>query len=201
MMKSALISGGLLVLFGCAAPQYDSVYQSQCSFSLDGDEALTFKIKNDTAYLSGVVCDGSLDAFENMISQHPHIQMLVFESIDGSADDETNIDLAYRIREYGLDSYIAKTGHIASGGTDLFLAGVNRTVEPGAKIGVHSWSAGVDLEGKDLPRDHQEHNRYLDYYTDIGVNRDFYWFTLEAASANDMHYMSMEELRKYGFMK
>ena len=62
------------------------------------------------------------------------------QNVQGSVDDEANIAAARLVRERGLNTLIPGSGMIASGGTDFFLAGVKRTVQPGAKIGVHSWT-------------------------------------------------------------
>lgn len=37
-----------------------------------------------------------------------------------------------------LNSNIKPNGRVASGGTDFFLAGQKRVVEPGGKLGIHS---------------------------------------------------------------
>ncbi|WP_052056445.1 hypothetical protein [Colwellia psychrerythraea] len=99
--------------------------------------------------------------------------------------------------------YIQNTstdGMVASGGTDMFLAGVNRTIEAGARLGVHSWSDGSGKVALDYPRDHQEHIKYLDYYSVMGIPADFYWYTLEAASAENIHWMTAQEIAQYGIL-
>ncbi|KHT47777.1 alpha/beta hydrolase [Vibrio sinaloensis] len=196
MKKLALLA--TLVVVGCNANNYDNIYTSKCDMSLDGDKALTFYVKGNVATLSGVVCSGSPDTFEDMLEGSPQVNTLVFKNINGSADDEANTELGYMVRDAGMNSVIGKNGHIASGGTDLFLAGLKRTVEPGAKIGVHSWASTDGMDGSTLPRDHQEHQRYLKYYETLGIDTDFYWFTLDAAKPQDMHYMTRDELVKYG---
>ena len=40
-------------------------------------------------------------------------------------------------------------------------------------------------------RDHEEHRVYLDFYEEMGIPEAFYWFTLEAASADEVHWMSL----------
>ena len=53
------------------------------------------------------------------------------------------------VRNRGIATHLPADGEIASGGVDFFLAGVKRTAEAGAKIGVHSW-ADDDYEGREL---------------------------------------------------
>lgn len=92
-------------------------------------------------------------------------------------------------------------GFIASGAVDFFIAGARRTadVAGGARLGVHTWG-GDGFVGADLPRDHPDHRPYLDYYAEMGVPADFYWFTLEAAPLETVHIMTAEEVEFYGLL-
>ena len=85
---------------------------------------------------------------------------------------------------------------VASGGTDLFLAGAKRILEPGACVGVHSWSDGF-RDGQDAPKDAPIHQEYLDFYKAIGIDGAFYWYTLDVASADEMHWMSASEAKSF----
>ena len=87
---------------------------------------------------------------------------------------------------------VSGDGMVALGGTDFFLAGVKRTAEPGAMIGVHSWS-GLIVEGAKVPKNDPEHQKYLLYYKAMGIPAEFYWYTLRAAPSGGMHWMSVEE--------
>ncbi len=41
------------------------------------------------------------------------------------------------------------------------------------------------------------HVMFLDYYLDMGVPEDFYWYTLEVAPPERIHWMSDEEILVY----
>ncbi|WKY56979.1 hypothetical protein Q5H80_08175 [Vibrio sp. SNU_ST1] len=213
-MKKTILSAALLItLAGCGGggsstsakkptikpTQKPVVFTSKCSQALNGDTALTFKVKGTTASLNGTACSGSPKAFDDMMKAHPKTKMLNFIDMSGSMNDDANIQLAYKVRAKKLDTYISSIGHVASGGTDLFAAGVKRTIEPGARLGVHSWAQGA-LQGASLPVGHSQHKPYIDYYKKMGLPdpSGFYWFTLKAAPANGMHYMTQAEVSKYG---
>ena len=83
-----------------------------------------------------------------------------------------------------------------SGGTDFFISGKELHIEKGAKIGVHSW-AGYDLVATELPKNHPEHKLFLEFYPKIEIDTAFYWFTLRAAPAQEMHYMTEKEIAFY----
>jgi hypothetical protein len=68
------------------------------------------------------------------------------------------IKLGYRVRELGLDTHLTADSWIESGAVDVFAAGVQRPMEQGAKLGVHSWTDGT-LDAKDYPRDSPEHEK------------------------------------------
>ena len=64
---------------------------------------------------------------------------------------------------------------------------MRQAVERSARIGVHIWSGNGSVSGDMLPRDHPEHKLYLNYYRDIGIDEDFYWFTLQASPQKEGH--------------
>lgn len=51
----------------------------------------------------------------------------------------------------------------------------------------------------DLPDDDPEHDLYLDDHAEMGIDADYYYrFTLGAAPAADIHWMTSDELDTYG---
>jgi len=163
---------------------------------VEGYTPLSFTVEKDIVTVSGVTCDGSPEAFKKMLAKNTSIKKLFLTNIDGSVDDNANLELGRLIRKNGLTTYLGKSSHIASGGTDLYLAGSKREWTKGARIGVHSWSDGV-RDGSSFPKDSVEHQAFLAYYKGMGIPEDFYWFTLNVADANNMHYMTFDELEKY----
>jgi beta-lactamase class D len=95
-----------------------------------------------------------------------------------------------------MNTELMSYSEIASGGVDLFISGNNRTLEEGAKIGVHSWKDGKK-DGSEYPRNAEEHEIFLDFFEKIKIDTSFYWFTLRAASANDIHWMTKDEIKDY----
>lgn len=92
-------------------------------------------------------------------------------------------------------------GTIASGGTDFFLAGMKRTKGKNTRIGVHSWADGLGKTATDYPKGDQNHEPYINYYESIGMTRQqaeaFYYFTINAATAENIHWMTDAEIAKY----
>ncbi|KIC40015.1 alpha/beta hydrolase [Ruegeria sp. ANG-R] len=174
------LAATLLLLAACTPP-YSSV-----SFTAEGDQIVA----------SGTIDHTTLSAFEEVMDENPGIKTLVLQNIEGSVDDDSNVVFSRVVREEGFDTVVPSDGLVASGGTDLFLAGNRRVLEPGACVGVHSWGGG-GFVAAELPEGHPEHDRYLDYFEDIGVDPAFYWFTLEAASENEMHWMTSSEANRF----
>lgn len=179
-MRAYAILSGLTVLTACAE-RYTPV-----SFVAQGDQIIA----------TGTIDHTTLDAFEEVIAQNPQAKTLVLQQIEGSVDDDANVIFSRVVHENGMTTVVPSDGLVASGGTDLFLAGNTRVLQPGACVGVHSWSGG-GLVATELPEDDPEHDRYLDYFEDIGVDEDFYWFTLESAPADDMHWMTAAEANRF----
>lgn len=155
-----------------------------------------FTVDGNLLILEGALDGETLAAFEAALDAAPGIDTLVLRHIEGSLDDEANLVFSQRVRELGLTTVVPSDGMVASGGTDLFLAGASRRLEPGACVGVHSWATDT-YDAQDLSRDHAEHDPYLDFYENIGIDPDFYWFTIYAAGADDMHWMSAEEAQEW----
>ena len=160
-----------------------------------------FTVTDDsTATLNGVIRGKTLRHFEKLMKKHPDIQTLSMQDMPGSADDETNVQVGRAVYARALDTHIADNGEIASGAVDLFLAGSKRTHGANVKVGVHSWSSG-GTEAKDLAEDDPQHDLFINYYKDIGIRdsmaRAFYFFTIQAAPAADIHWMTEAELEAY----
>jgi hypothetical protein len=158
---------------------------------------VSFDVVGDRAYMNGTINTGTPERVAELLAEHPDLSVIELEVVPGSVDDEACLAAGLLVREHGLSTYLAADGEIASGGVDFFLAGVERTVEDGGLVGVHSWSQLGGPNGEDLPRDDPEHQPYLDYLVEMEVTEDFYWFTLDAAPANDIHWMSRTELVAY----
>nr|WP_216600232.1 alpha/beta hydrolase [Ruegeria sp. HKCCD7559] len=157
---------------------------------------VSFVAQGDQIIASGTIDETTLSAFEEVTAQNPEARTLVLQYIEGSVDDDANVIFAREVHRAGFDTVVPSNGLVASGGTDLFLAGNRRVLQPGACVGVHSW-AGSGLVATDLPEDDPEHDRYLDYFKDIGVDEEFYWYTLFAAPADSIHWMTAAEANRF----
>lgn len=183
-----VVVSAILALTGCGGTDSET-----------GDEqSATFTIEDDTAVMVGVIGAGTPDAVRALVDDHPEVSTIELVDVPGSENDEANLEASLLVREAGLATHVPSDGVIASGGVDFFLAGASRSWDDGAMFGVHSWASG-STEGRDVPRDDPEHDLFLDYYDEIGVDEDFYWFTLGAADADSIHYMTDDELEEYGF--
>lgn len=175
-------------------------------------DATIFRVmeSGSTAEITGVICDGTLLAAQEMLDDHPNLNKLIFLDVGGSVDDVTNLKLATLIHSLKLHTHVSGAlnqkddegnvirGGVASGGTDLFLAGTTRTADKNAYIGVHSWASG-DYQGNELPKTHRDHQPYIQFYKliELPIPEEFYFFTLESADADNMHYMSRKELNTF----
>ncbi|MCL3781023.1 hypothetical protein EMN47_11570 [Prolixibacteraceae bacterium JC049] len=159
-----------------------------------------FEIKNGIAYMQGVICSSTPAKVLQLVFEHPEVKTIEMLHVPGSIDDVSNLRASLYIKRFGLNTQLNAQSVIASGGTDFFLAGTKRTVAKGAKIGVHSWGGGAK-KATDLPKNHKEHRKYLNYYKQVDIPADFYWFTLKAAPAESIHNMTEEELVKYKIRK
>lgn len=166
------------------------------------DPETEFVPGTDGIDVSGVIDGRTLAGLESVVNSNPDLDRLILRNVPGSADDEASLtDLSRFIRSNGLTTHVPGDGVVASGGTDMVLMGVTRTIEPGACIGVHTWGAGGPFgenTGAEVPKGDPAHELYLSFYKEVGIPEEFYWFTLSAAGPNDIHWMSAEEMNRYG---
>ncbi len=147
-------------------------------------------------YLMGGFNSKSYDQVKSTVEANPKIKTVVLTANSGSLDDETTFKLGRYIRSQRLNTHLVNNTVIASGAVDLFLAGVYRTMEKGAKLGVHSWTDG-STQAKDIPRNHPDHKLNSTYIRDMLGTDDFYWFTIYSAPADSVYWMKDKEIVKY----
>lgn len=158
-----------------------------------------FELRGTTAALNGELGSGTYYQIEYLAEQHPEVTTLLFEEVPGSLNDEINVETGRLIRAAGYTTVLPADGMIASGGVDLFCAGVRRVIE-GGRVGVHSWDEpGSGIVANDLPRDHPAHLSQVRYFREMLANgEEFYFYTLSSAPASDIHWMSAEEITHWG---
>ena len=166
-----------------------------------------FKVLEDNVSIemNGEINSQSLKNYNDLKKSFPNIKTINIIECSGSSDDEINLLLSRKVHDDDINTHIVDNGLVASGGTDFFLAGNIRTVGTNTKIGVHSWASedenGNITEGADLPDEDPQHLEYINYYRSIGFTEEeakaFYFFTLDSASSDDMHYMTEDEIDEY----
>ena len=161
----------------------------------DGNN-LVMQVRDDLLFVRGVINSGSDGEMIELLNGSPDVRTVVLTTVPGSMNDEVNVSLGRKLRNAGMTMYLPAQGMVASGGTDLLISGSRRIVEPGAMVGVHSWGA-FWRGGDKLPRDDPRHGLYLDYYRAMDVPEEFYWFTLESAPPEDIHWMTEDEIERY----
>ena len=155
----------------------------------------------NTAIMNGVIGSNTPKHWDNFIAANPNTTKIIMKNCPGSEDDTANLEAARKIRQQGVAIHLPADAEIASGAVDLFLAGTTRTREAGSKIGVHSWSDGGNKEATDFPVGHENHQPYIEYYKEMGFSQTdseaFYYFTINAAKAADIHWMTDAEIVQY----
>lgn len=183
------------ILFSCNDDEGidDSMATSFDIFSVQADRT--------TVVMNGEIKNRTLDDFNDMLQQHPNINLINMGDVPGSNDDEINFQVGVILRQKEINTHILDDSEIASGGVDFFLAGRVRTRGNGTKLGVHAWSDDNGNEATDFPIDSDEHTPNINYYEDLGYTpqwaSDFYFFTINAAAANEIHLMTEAELSQY----
>lgn len=156
------------------------------------------KDRNDILLMQGTINSDTPAQLKAVLNTYPGITTIVMLYCPGSSDDEANFPMARAVRARGINTHLTSTSDIASGCVDFFVAGSQRSMERGAKIGVHSWYDDDDQKNAiDYPTDSPEHELNRQYIEHMLGSDAFYWFTIYAAPADGMHYMTEQEITKY----
>lgn len=189
--------GASLLLSACGGSSSSSNNNQNTNGSQQQSDGL-FAVRGDWAIMNGEITSKIVEQLNTLVKNNPQVKTIVMANVPGSSDDEMNLKAGLRLRELGLNTYLPPGGEIASGGVDLFLAGKERFAAQDVLVGVHSWAGDGVSDASTLPRDHAYHKPYLDYYKALGINEDFYWYTIEAANADNIHWMTAAERVQYG---
>jgi len=163
---------------------------------LIGCMPLQFDVDGNTAIVTGDLRSNAKAKFERLLTDYPNLEWLELLDCPGSLDDDAVAEAGRFVRERQLNTRVPSDGEIYSGAVDLFIAGVEREYQDGGVVGIHSWSNG-QVEGAELPENAPVHDLYLEYYEDMGIPTEFYWFTLTVAPFDGMHEMTRGEMITY----
>lgn len=161
------------------------------------NEELQIWVEGDSAFISGVLAADLPERFSELIRKSPNVTTVVLVDVIGSIDQQATMTTARLIRRLGMNTHIARTGYVVSGGVDLFIGGVKRTIGAGAGVGVHSWLDRLGISPNELKTADPIHATYVNFYLEMGIPEEFYWFSLEAAPADRVYFMSPEEIYDY----
>lgn len=155
--------------------------------------------------MNGVIGSSSLNDFNTLYTSFPTVTTINIKNCDGSEDDQTNLLLSKKVYDIGINTHLLDNGIIASGGVDFFLSGIKRTKGTNTKIGVHSWSDGSGAQATDFAVGHANHLPYINYYVSVGFTQQlaesFYYYTINAAVASSIHWMTDAEISSYNILK
>ena len=196
-MNMIKITRSLFLLFSIAI-----LFTACDKENVDADDFGIFSSQDsETVIIEGLIDSDIPQYWDNYIAAFPETNRMIMKDCPGSTDDDANWAAARKIRAQDIAIHLPADADIASGAVDLFLSGTTRTREAGSKIGVHAWADGAGNEATDFPVGDVEHQGAIDYYIDMGFSQEdaeaFYYFTINAAAAADIHYMTDAEIEQY----
>lgn len=163
------------------------------------DARFFLRVENDIAYAFGGTDAESFDDVRQQLDANPQIETIVLRHVPGTSHLAVNTRIAQLIRARGIDTKLEKRSFIASGGVDLFLAGEERSMECGARIGVHSWKDENGGTPKSLGEDPIEPSM-IAFHESLGISPDFYAFTRDAADHEDLYYLTQSDIARYDLL-
>ena len=132
-----------------------------------------FRVLDETTVAIVDVTDSQAPAhFRALMAQFPQIERLEFVEAPGTHDDIANLELGRMIRTSGIATVAPAGGSIRSGAVELFLAGTERHIDGASEFAVHGWLDDRGMGAEDYAANAPEHRRYLDYYTEMGMQAE-----------------------------
>jgi hypothetical protein len=160
---------------------------------------LTFEVAGTSAIVRGSTDSRSHKLVKDFVRENPQVKTLILQAMPGTQDMDTNRRVVMDLRAAGLATHVPADGRIASGAVDWFIAGSPRSIECGAMIGVHSWGTKIGERGDQTLYDGQRGTQR--YFLDrMGVSPDFYEFTRAAAGPDEIHWLSVDEMLRFGLI-
>jgi len=155
--------------------------------------------KGQIARLYGQI-DSSIDTkTANLIASNPDLHTIELVYVPWSFHDINNHKAGRMIRDAWLNTVVKKFGFIASGGTDLLMAWVNRTVEEWANVWVHAWTSPTHPTSWTLTATDPAHLEYINYFTEMWIESSLYRWTIQNTRPESIHWLTSDELDQYGF--
>ncbi|GLQ22054.1 hypothetical protein ACFFUB_08340 [Algimonas porphyrae] len=169
------------------------------STPIDPDARLHLVIDDEIAYAHGRTDAESFADIRRQLDSNPQLEKIVLRHVPGTSHLKENVRIARMIRARGLNTHLDSRSFIASGGVDLFLAGVERTMTCGAQIGVHSWQDENGDSPASLGFDPLEDGMRA-FHAEIGIDQDFYHFARDAAPHKSLYFLTREDLERFGIL-
>lgn len=163
-----------------------------------------FEVQTDnlTVHMNGEIDSNIINSFKQLRSAFPDAKRIVMLNCPGSTDDWANLEVSKQMHNLGYHFHLTATSKIASGAVDMYVGGIKRTREIGSQIGVHSWGNDPgEPEATSYPPGHQVHLQYINYYVSVGFTQreaeEFYYFTINVAPAESIHWMTETEISQF----
>ncbi len=204
-MRTMIASLLLVVLFISAGMMCMSTTPSAPMGCTPVNDSASFQVQGNTATMTGTIDCATPAVVRQLLAANPQLATIVLANVPGSADDDANLEAARLVRQAGINTHVPAGPGVASGGTDFFLAGVIRTMDAGAVIGVHSWqdengSGKAQKDSNPNWATAPAHASFLQYYQEMGLADPpgFYCYTMDAAPPAGIHNMTLQEKNQWG---
>lgn len=129
---------GVITFFVFPQVYFSTSFGQRIMMKVMGEQTAEFHFNpasktKDSLFMKGVIYSNTLEDIKGVLDENPQVTTLVMQEVPGSIDDEINLLASREIRKRNINTYIPKDGMVASGGTDMFLAGALRNAHKSAK--------------------------------------------------------------------
>ncbi|HCQ56961.1 MAG TPA: hypothetical protein DIU10_03545, partial [Sulfitobacter sp.] len=105
-----------------------------CGTLENASDGTRMQVQGPYLLMSGTITSRTPAAFARHLAENPRIDTVVLGRIDGSIDAAATHRMGRQIRRLGLATELRSGSAVDSGGVELFIAGAERRMAPGAAL-------------------------------------------------------------------
>jgi len=158
-------------------------------------------LEDNTVFLSGNLTENSAADITSLIESYPNTSLITMGDVDGATSHEAAFEAARIVRANNIDIHISDNSTVRKEATNFMLGGIKRTKGNGVRIGVSAWINESGMEATDFDFGDPAHLPWINFYQEMQFTfqlaSDFYFFSINAATSNDILFLTEDQLNTF----
>lgn len=157
--------------------------------------------ENNAVLMSGVITASTATDLQDLLEAYPSTTRIDMGNVNSASSHEAAFAAARIVRSNQLNIHINNNSTIRKEATNFFLGGIKRTKGEDVQIGVSAWKDDLGLEATDYDFGDPAHLPWINFFVEMEYQyqlaTDFYNFYIYAAEADDIYFLSDDQLNTF----